>query len=231
MQAYFKILKNSLYMNKLIVSTGYLILAVIAMFWLKTPVEKVVATYIVLDILMIFVVNGILTHYQTTYLKRNQDIGYFILKEGISYASIALITYLSMMLASTYDTNSMPFNSFIILIITGLTIFSLFDLERHRKLYTPLITKQNREMDDFKQKYLFNNDDDLLLEYACVYDYNFKLKSIEKNGIKVEDEYIYMDNIKYKRKHYLRYMKENEISTLEDLTEEDKLLIAMINIS
>lgn len=211
-------------------STFYLILAIIAIYWIKTPIEKVVATYITLDILGIFIINGILTHYKVIYLKKYYNIKDFLLKEGINYIIIGLLTYGIMFFLTNYDKSSIGVNIFNVIAIIVLSILWLLELRRLRMIYYPLISNKYTKTEDFEKMYLFNNHQGLKIEYEYWYG-SFTLKSIEKGGIKVEKDFIYMGGVRYIRSQYFRYMKENEIKTLEDLTEEDKLLIAMININ
>jgi len=230
MKNYFRVLKNSLYINKLIVSVFYLALATLAIYLFNTPLEKVVATYIVLDIIAIFIINGILTCYKTTYLKDEHKIINYMWKNGKIYLAVLLLTYSVMFFLSNYTTNTIFGNSVNVGFILFLSGVFIVDLNEHRKIYYPLISKRYLKSNAFDKLYLFNNHEGLIIEYKYEYE-NFEMHSIEKAGIKVEEKYIHMNGVRYVRSQYFRYMKENEIKTLEDLTEEDKLLIAMINIS
>lgn len=231
MKNYFEMLYKSIYFNKIIVSAVYLLLALFIMRVAKTPVEKVVAGYIMIDIVVMFIMVGILQYYNTLYLKESDRKRDIMASEGLRYLAIAVCIFAIMFYASNYKNYGI-FNHLTnstVIIVTGSQF--ICRLLSYRDIYIKVIRKEYQKEDDFKRMYLFNNIDDLKIEYNHDYNNTFSLKSIEKNGIKVSHDFIYMNEVKYEKSHYLSYMKENDIKTLEDLTEEDKLLIAMINIS
>lgn len=230
MKNYFKTLKYSMYSNKIIMSSCYLILAVIAIYTINTPIEKVVATYIILDIIAMFVMVGILSYYKTNYSKYGYNKTSRIIPEGIYYITFAVWVYSMMYYASNHETYSIFDHILNIVIILVFGISFIFKFESYRKIYRPLINKSYIDDNNFKSLYLFDSCNDLYVEYSHTYGNEFEITSLEKNGIKVEEDHISMNGIEYSKHQYLTYLKENEIKTLEDLTEEDKLLIAMINI-
>lgn len=230
MKDYFKALNESMYRRKLSVSLCCLLLTTVMIFLLKTPVEKVLATYIAIDIIAMLVMVGLLKHYKVTYSKNNYPISAIIVPETLKYIAIGVWVYAIMYYITNYATYNWKIHLVNSVIIVALSIVFILKLKSYQDIYKPIIQKKYTEQDEFKQLCLFNNYDDLKLEYEAHYNNEFKLKSIEKKGIKVEDDFIYMGGVKYLRKHYFNYMKENDIKTLEDLTEEDKVLIAMINI-
>lgn len=230
MKDYFKALNESTYQRKIAVSFCCLLLTILMIFLLHTPVEKVLATYIVIDIIAMLVMVGLLKHYKVTYSKNNYPVSPLIVPEILKYLTIGILIYAIMYYTTNYTTYGWKDHLGNSVLIIALTIVFLFKLKSYQSIYKPIIQKTYTEQAEFKKLCLFNNHDDLKLEYESYYGNPFKLKSIEKKGIKVEDEFIYMGGVKYLRKHYFNYMKEHEIKTLEDLTEEDKVLIAMINI-
>lgn len=230
MKDYFKALNESMYRRKLSVSLSCLLLTIIMMFLLHTPVEKVLATYIVIDIIAMLLMVGLLKHYKVTYSKNNYPLSSLIVPETLKYIAIGVLIYAIMYYTTNYTTYNWKTHLINSVVIITLSIVFILKLKSYQDVYKPIIQKTYTEQDEFKKLCLFNNYDDLKLEYEAYYNNEFKLKSIEKKGIKVEDDFIYMGGVKYLWKHYFNYMKENEINTLEDLTEEDKILIAMINI-
>lgn len=230
MKDYFKALNESMYQRKIAVSFCCLLLTIIMMFLMKTPVEKVLATYIAIDIIGMLIMVALLKHYKVTYSKNNYPVSNLIVPETLKYIAIGVLIYAIMYYTTNYKTYEWKNHLVNSLVIIAMSTVFLLKLKSYQNMYKPIIEKTYTEQDNFKQLCLFNNYDDLILEYEAYYSNEFKLKSIEKKGIKVEDEFIYMGGVKYLRKHYFNYMKENEIKTLEDLTEEDKVLIAMINI-
>lgn len=231
MKDYFKALNESMYRRKLSVSLSCLLLTIVMMFLLHTPVEKVLATYIVIDIIAMLLMVGLLKNYKVTYSKNNYPTSSLIVPETLKYIAIGVLIYAIMYYTTNYTTYNWKTHLINSVVIITMSIVFILKLKSYQDVYKPIIQKTYTEQDEFKKLCLFNNYDDLKLEYeASYYSNEFKLKSIEKKGIKVEDDFIYMDDVKYLRKHYFNYMKQNEINTLEDLTEEDKILIAMINI-
>jgi hypothetical protein len=230
MKNYFKTLKEGIYSNKIMVASFYLMLSIMAIYTFNTPLEKVLATYITLDIIAMFVMVGILSYYKTNYSKWNYNKRTILLPEGFKYLIILGLIYSMMFYASNYETNSIVGH---VLNITAILIFGLgfvSKLNSYRKIYRPIIKKSYINDNEFKALYLFDSCTDLYVEYSYTYGNEFELKSLEKNGIRVEKNHIDMGGVKYSKNQYLNYLKENEIKTLEDLTEDDKLLIAMINI-
>lgn len=231
MKDYFKALNESMYRRKLSVSLSCLLLTIVMMFLLHTPVEKVLATYIVIDIIAMLLMVGLLKNYKVTYSKNNYPTSSLIVPETLKYIAIGVLIYAIMYYTTNYTTYNWKTHLINSVVIITMSIVFILKLKSYQDVYKPIIQKTYTEQDEFKKLCLFNNYDDLKLEYeASYYSNEFKLKSIEKKGIKVEDDFIYMGDVKYLRKHYFNYMKQNEINTLEDLTEEDKILIAMINI-
>jgi len=238
MKNYFKTLKESIYSNKIIVASFYLMLSIVAIYKFNTPIEKVLATYITLDIIAMFVMVGILSYYKTNYSKRNYNKRTIFLSEGFKYLIILGLIYSIMYYASNHETQSIVGHIFNITVILIFGLGFVFKLNSYRKIYRPIIKKSYINDNEFKALYLFDSCNDLYFEYSYTYNNEygstsnneFELTSLEKNGIRVEKEHIYMDGVKYSKYQYLNYLKESEIKTLEDLTEEDKLLIAMINI-
>lgn len=230
MKNYFKSLKEGIYSNRIIVASFYLMLSVVAIYTFNTPIEKVLATYIALDIIAMFVMVGILSYYNTNYSKRDYKKRNIFMPEGFKYLIIVGLLYSMMYYASNYESHSIVDHIFNILAILVLGAGFIFRIESYRKIYRPLIKKSYIDDNNFKSLYLFDSCNDLYFEYSYTYGNEFELTSLEKKGIKVEKDHIDMGGIKYSKHQYLNYLKENEIKTLEDLTEEDKLLIAMINI-
>lgn len=230
MKDYFKALNESMYRGKISISLCCLLLAIVMIFLLHTPVEKVLATYILIDIIAMLIMVGVLKHYKVTYSKNNYPTSSLILPETLKYIAIGILVYAIMYYITNYATYNWKMHLMNSVVIIALSVVFVLKLKSYQDIYKPIIQKTYTEQAEFKKLCLFNNYDDLKLKYEAYYSNEFKLKSIEKKGIKVEDDFIYMGGVKYLRKHYFNYMKENEINTLEDLTEEDKILIAMINI-
>lgn len=230
MKDYFKALNESMYRGKISISLCCLLLAIVMIFLLHTPVEKVLATYIVIDIIAMLIMVGVLKHYKVTYSKNNYPTSSLILPETLKYIAIGILVYAIMYYITNYATYNWKMHLMNSVVIIALSVVFVLKLKSYQDIYKPIIQKTYTEQAEFKKLCLFNNYDDLKLEYEAYYSNEFKLKSIEKKGIKVEDDFIYMGGVKYFRKQYFNYMKENEIKTIEDLTEEDKILIAMINI-
>jgi hypothetical protein len=230
MKNYFKTLKESIYSNKIIVASFYLMLSIVAIYTFNTPIEKVLATYITLDIIAMFVMVGILSYYKTNYSKRDYKKRTIFLPEGFKYLIILGLIYSMMFYASNYENHSIVGHVLNITVILILGLGFIFKLNSYRKIYMPLIKKSYINDNEFKSLYLFDSCTDLYFEYSYTYGNEFELTSLEKKGIIVEKDHINMGGVKYSKRQYLNYLKENEIKTLEDLTEEDKLLIAMINI-
>lgn len=82
MKNYFKTLKESIYSNKIIVASFYLMLSIVAIYKFNTPIEKVLAIYITLNIIAMFMMVGILSYYKKNYSKRNYKRRTIILTEG-----------------------------------------------------------------------------------------------------------------------------------------------------
>ena len=227
---YFKTLKDSLYGNKIVVCSFYLMLSIIAIYTLNTPIEKVLATYIALDIIAMFVMVGVLTYYKTNYLNNGFSKPSLILPEGFKYIMVAGLIYSLMFFASNYETYGVWAFIFNTLIIGLFGTAFILKLRSYRKMYMPLFKKSSTTDKDFKSFYLFDGYDDLYFEYICSNSYEFELVGVEKSGMKVGKNYIYINEKPCSKNHYVNYMRENDIKTLEALTEEDRLLIEMINI-
>lgn len=228
MKKYVEALKESLYYNKITIALFYLILTLIAMYIMKTPIEKVLATYIGLDIIGMFVMVGILSKYNIFHPKKYHKKGEIWIPEGLLYAGTAALIYAIMYYFSNYKTHTIMEHILNTAGVLVLTIPFVIKLKSYRKIYNPIIKKTYLNEESFKRLYMFNNYDNLKIEYRSLNKND--IISIQKNDIRVEENFIYMKGVKYPTYQYMRYMKENEIATLEDLTENDKILIAMINI-
>lgn len=230
LKKYFETLKESFYADKLLASFFFLTVSIIAIYTLNTPVEKVVATYIVLDIVAKFVMVGILTYHKTNYLDVENNKLSVLFHEGLNYLLFAGLVYSLMYFDSNYEQYS--FLNFVIniVIVCVFGIAFIVKLESYRKIYSHLFKKTGINNEDFKSFYLFDSYDDLYFKFHALSNLGFALISLEKNGIKVDADYIYINKKPYNKKQYIKYMRETDIKTVDALTEEDRLLIEMINI-
>lgn len=230
LKKYFETLKESFYAYKLLASFFFLTATIIAIYTFNTPVEKVVATYIVLDIVAKFVMVGILTYHKTNYLDVENNKLSVLFHEGLNYLLFAGLVYSLMYFDSNYEQYS--FLQFVvnIVIVCVCGIAFIVKLESYRKIYSHLFKKTGINNEGFKSFYLFDSYDDLYFRFHALSNLGFALISLEKNGIKVDEDYIYINKKPYNKKQYIKYMREADIKTVEALTEEDRLLIEMINI-
>ena len=228
---YFKTLKESFYADKLLASFFFLTVSIIAIYTFKTPVEKVVATYIALDIVAKFIMVGILTYHKTNYIDVENNKLSVLLHEGLNYLLFTGLVYSLMYFASNYEQYS--FWSFVVntVVVCVLGIAFIVKLNSYRKIYSHLFKKTGIDNENFKSFYLFDSYDDLYFKFHALSDFGFALISLEKNGIKVDEAYIYINKKTYNKKQCIKYMRDSNIKTVEALTEEDRLLIEMININ